>query len=194
MKMLPLVPTLLVAVAIGIMIWLGMWQLDRLHAKQAALATYSSSADSAPLAFPPTYSTDTAKQFAFRRGTGYCALVTEWSASAGTNTQGESGWSHFANCFTGEAQAQTMLVDIGWSHSKENPQWQGGQVNGTIAPDNAHILKIVSDEPAYGLEASARPALSDLDNPYQGAYWWVWFTFAALAPVIYILALRRRAR
>ncbi len=193
MKTVPLVPTVLVAIAVAVMIWLGVWQLQRLQAKNAELDQLASASNLPPVAFPPTYGAETAKQFAFRKGSGYCALVTEWSAVAGSNVQGDSGWSHLANCFTGEAQAQRMLVDIGWSRSKDNPQWQGGQVIGTIAPDTTHILKMIADEPAYGLEASAPPKAADA-NPYQGAYWWVWFTFAAVAPVMYVVALRRRSR
>ena len=39
-RRLPVIPTLLVLVAVGIMIRLGFWQLDRLEQKEALLARY----------------------------------------------------------------------------------------------------------------------------------------------------------
>jgi surfeit locus 1 family protein len=191
-KKLPVFPTLVVAIAVTVMVMLGFWQLQRLHAKDAELAKLAAAAGQAPLPFPRYYLKDDPRNYYYRKSAGYCALVTSWSATAGSNAQGEPGWSHLADCFTGEAQSMNMVVDIGWSRGKENPKWDGGQVSGMIVPDAQHILKIIAYEPAFGLEASAQPKVEDGGNPYQGAYWWVWFTFAALAPAIYILALRRR--
>ncbi len=189
----PLLPTLFVGGATAVMIWLGMWQVQRLHAKTDELAQFARAAAQPPVAFPPRYDRTSAKSFAFRRGTGTCAQVIGWSAFAGSNVQGAAGYSHIAECATPDPRAMHIAVDIGWSRNPRHPQWRGGVVSGLISADRAHILKLIADTPASGLEPSAQPKLEDAGNPYQGAYWWVWFSFAAMAPVMYLLALRRRA-
>ena len=64
-------------------------------------------------------------------------------------------------------------------------------MTGTIGPDRDHILLLVSDRPAPGLQASALPSFDDIPNNHR-AYAIQWFFFAAVAALIYFLALRRR--
>ena len=42
LRRLPVIPTVLVLLAVGLMIRLGVWQLDRMHHKDALLARYRS--------------------------------------------------------------------------------------------------------------------------------------------------------
>ena len=41
---LPIIPTILVALAVATMIGLGIWQLDRMRQKETLLAAYAASA------------------------------------------------------------------------------------------------------------------------------------------------------
>ena len=53
MRRIPIFATLLVLAAVGVMLRLGFWQLDRLHQKEALLARYASAeALSAAVPFP----------------------------------------------------------------------------------------------------------------------------------------------
>jgi surfeit locus 1 family protein len=190
MKRLPLIPTIIVAAAIAVMIGLGVWQLQRAQWKNELLAQYSQAAAKPPVAWPTVPVEKDAPLF--RRATGYCLSVTGWSSSAGRNRRGESGWSHTASCRTGGAEGPGMQVDMGWSRDPANPRWSGGKIDGVIAPDSKHVIRLVSDTPAPGLEASAPPNPEDIPNNHL-SYAVQWFLFAAVAGVIYVLALRRRS-
>ena len=49
---IPVLPTLLVLIAVAGMVALGIWQLHRLHWKEALIADYASAAGKPPVAFP----------------------------------------------------------------------------------------------------------------------------------------------
>ena len=79
-RRLPLIPTLLVLVAVGIMVRLGFWQIDRLHQKEALLARYAAAgAMSADVPFPQ--SAAAAESVLYRHTRVTCAEVTDatWS-------------------------------------------------------------------------------------------------------------------
>ena len=40
LRRLPVIPTLIVLIAVAVMVRLGFWQLDRLHQKEALLERY----------------------------------------------------------------------------------------------------------------------------------------------------------
>ena len=40
-KRVPVIPTILVLLAVAVMIRLGFWQLDRMHQKDAQIASYT---------------------------------------------------------------------------------------------------------------------------------------------------------
>ncbi len=191
MKRLPLLPTLIVAAAIAVMVALGIWQLQRAHWKDGLLADYAQAATLPPIAWPAVPQPKDAPLF--RRATGFCLNVTGWTASAGRNLKGEAGWSHIASCRTGGAEGPGMQADMGWSRNPANPVWQGGDVTGVIAPDSKHVIRMISATPAPGLEASQPPNPEDIPNNHL-AYAVQWFLFAAVAGIIYWLALRRRWR
>ncbi len=191
MKRLPLLPTLIVAAAIAVMIGLGVWQLQRAHWKNGLLAQYAGAATQPPIAWPVVPMAKDAPLF--RRATGFCLSVGGWTASAGRNLKGEAGWSHIAACRTGGAEGPGMLVDMGWSRDSADPAWRGGEVTGVIAPDSKHVIRLISATPAPGLEPSQPPNPEDIPNNHL-AYAVQWFLFAAVAGIIYWLALRRRRR
>jgi cytochrome oxidase assembly protein ShyY1 len=87
-----------------------------------------------------------------------------------------------------------MQVDMGWSNDSADPKaWRGGKVSGVIDSDRDHIILLVSDSAAPGLQPSARPSPEDVPNNHR-AYAVQWFLFAGVALAIYVLALRRRQK
>jgi surfeit locus 1 family protein len=192
MKRLPLIPTLIVAAAVAAMIGLGIWQLHRAAWKDALLARYETNTRLASVAFPKV-PTPADEQLLFRRATGYCLQPTGWTARSGHDRADQPGWRHIALCRTG-VEGPGMLVDFGWSRQGDAPRgYRGGPVSGVIGPDSQHILLLVSDQAAPGLQPSALPSLAEVPNNHM-AYAVQWFLFAAVALVIYAFALRRRLR
>jgi surfeit locus 1 family protein len=187
-KRIPLIPTLIVALAVALMIGLGVWQLRRAKWKEGLLATYAANANLPEIAVPNV--PDAKHPPLFRRASAYCLQVTGWDAKAGRNAKGQAGWSHIARCRTG-AEGPGLSVDAGWSAKAENPVWKGGPVEGRLAPDTQHIYRLVATTPAPGLQPSAAPSLDEIPNNHR-AYAVQWFIFAGVALVIYALALRRR--
>ena len=189
---LPLIPTLVVAAAVAAMIGLGVWQLGRAEEKAALIERYRDASGRPPVAWPS--GPIEREALLYRRAAGFCAEVTGWRAVAGRDRAGRPGWIHIAACRTGGLEGPGMQVDMGWSRSHEPPRgWTGGPVEGTIAPDRAHLIRLVSHAPAPGLAASALPNPEDLPNNHM-LYAFQWFFFAATAALIYWLALRRRGK
>lgn len=191
MKRWPLIPSFLVVGAMLVMIGLGIWQLQRRAEKNALLAEYAQAANRPPIAWPVVPTKKDAPLF--RRATGFCTEVTGWRAVAGRNARGEAGWAHIAACRTGGAEGPGMQVDMGWSRTPANPGWKGGEVTGIVAPDTRHIIRLVSQAAAPGLEVSQPPVMDDIPNNHL-AYAVQWFFFAGVAGIIYWLALRRREK
>ncbi len=192
MKRLPIVPTLIVGLAMALMIGLGIWQLHRADWKNALLAQYDANTRLPPIAFPKV-PTKADERLLFRRATGLCLQPTSWAMSSGRNRAGLSGWRHIALCRTG-AEGPGMAVDLGWSDNDESPKgYSGGPVSGVIGSDKQHILLLVADQAAPGLMPSAPPSMAEIANNHL-AYAVQWFLFAAVALIIYLLALRRRLR
>jgi len=190
-KRFPLIPTILVAAAVATMIGLGIWQIDRAGEKKAMLAHHAAVQGLPEIAFPtmpikgdlPLY----------RRASGVCVRVVGWTATAGADRKGESGYSHFASCTTG-AEGPGMMVDAGWSKDPNAmPDWTGGKVSGVIGPDRKARLRLVSGEGLGGLKASAPPSPASIPNNHL-SYAVQWFFFAIAAGVIYVLALRKRLK
>jgi surfeit locus 1 family protein len=185
---IPVLATAIVAAAVAAMIGLGVWQLQRATWKEGLLVRYAQAAGLPPIAWPnvppkgdPPY---------FRRATGFCLEVVSWRAIAGRNLNDEPGWSHIAACRTG-AEGPGMQANVGWSRSSDPPQWRGGALEGVIAPDSKYGMRLIAAKPAPGLVASAPPSPESIPNNHL-AYAIQWFIFAAIAAVIYVLALRRR--
>ena len=189
---IPFFPTLLVGAAVAVMIGLGIWQLNRAEWKEGLIAQLRANAQLHETAWPSVPPKDDA--LLYRRASGYCLEVVGWRAVAGRNAVGETGWSHIASCRTGGGEGPGMQVDMGWSKSSAAPAgWSGGQVRGVIVPDSAHRIRLISDEPAPGLQPSAPPSPETTPNNHL-MYALQWFFFALAASVIYWLALRRRQK
>lgn len=190
MMRLPVIPTILVGAAVAAMIGLGIWQIQRAGWKERLIAQYEANAKREPVAWPAV--PPAGDDLLFRRATGFCLQPTAWRAIAGRNLKDEPGWAHIASCRTG-AEGPGMEVDIGWSLSSASPAWGGGAVSGLIVPDRKHRFRLVADRAAPGLVPSRPPTPDSISNNHR-LYAVQWFLFAAIAAIIYALALRRRRR
>ena len=191
-RRLPIVPTIVVVAAVAVMIRLGVWQLQRAKLHAAELATYSRAATLPPIAFPTSRLRDDQLPL-YRSATGNCLHVVGRRTSTGEDRSGEPGFVIILDCTTG-AEGPGMSVEVGWS---KNPNamtsWVGGLISGVIVPDSKTRMRLVSASPAPGLEASAQPMPTVRISPTRNrGYAATWFAFAAIALVIYGLALRKR--
>lgn len=195
----PLIPTLIVGLAVAAMIALGVWQLGRRAEKAALLERYAANASLAETGFPRIPVGDA---HLFRRASAMCLEVVGWKQQGA----GSHGYRWIAECRTG-AEGPLLLVETGTTRDLEvRPKWRGGMVTGTIAyaPDQRPMiaalfgklprtLMLVADKPLPGLAASPRPGVASIPNNHL-SYAVTWFAFAGVALVIYLLALRRRGR
>jgi surfeit locus 1 family protein len=203
MKRFPLLATILVGLAVSAMIALGFWQLQRRVEKEALLARYAANRTLPPIAFPRIPVDD---GLLFRRASAFCLEPASWTVEGGRNGKGGVGWRQIAQCRTG-AEGPGFAVQVGvGTVADAKPNWRGGEVSGYIthAPDHRpliaglfsnepKILMIVADKPVPGLEANPGPDVSAVPNNHL-AYAVQWFLFAAVAAVIYGMALRRRLK
>lgn len=202
MRRIPPLSTLIVALAVAAMLALGVWQFERREEKRAALARYAANLTLPPIAFPGNAGD---QRLLFRRAATRCVQVTGWHRQGGRSRTGAQGWRQIATCRL--PQGTLLAIDMGVARDPLfRPDWAGGAVSGTLthAPDPRPLivtvfshtppaLMLVADQPAPGLEATARPALSSVPNNHL-AYAVQWFLFAGVAVIIYVLALRLRAR
>ena len=197
MKRVPLIPSIVVALAVAAMVALGLWQLlDRAPKKEAYLVQLAANPARPPIAFPRLPDQD----LLFRRAFALClSPVSQRLVGAG-----KAGFRVIVECRTG-AEGPGMAVQLGTTPDPAfATRWAGGPVSGYIshAPDGRSLigtlfdhspqrLMLVADTPPLGLGANGRPDLSAVPNNHL-SYAVQWFLFAAIATVIYVLALRRR--
>jgi surfeit locus 1 family protein len=191
-RRVPVVATLIVAAAVALMIGLGVWQLQRAKWKEGLLAQYARAQNLPPIAWP-TVPLHNDRLPLFRSATGVCIRPVARHAIAGENLAGEPGYVQIVDCATG-AEGPGMSVEVGWS---KNPNakvnWPGGPVSGIIAPDRHTRMRLVAASAPPGLEPSKPPSLDSIPNNHR-SYALQWFSFAAIALIIYGLALRKRLR
>jgi len=199
----PLVPTLLVLLAMAIMVGLGIWQLQRAAQKERLIAAWQHNLTLPATAYPGSNPAD--QRFLYRTLSANCLRVTGWRTLGGETADGRSGWRHVASCATG-AEGPGLLVDMGVSEDADAVmRWAGGPVRGiaTTEPDSHSALgrlflrspplrvMIVAETAPPGLVASSRPDPRNVPSNHL-SYAVQWFIFAGLAGIIYFIALRRR--
>jgi len=203
MRRLPIVPTLIVTAALAAMIALGIWQLRRAEWKDGLLASYRANAGATmvyglPLDVP-------VDALAFRRAHILCRITTGATQLGGVNRQGRTGFRNIVGC--GLIDGRVIMADLGWSAIDARPAipqiGQRIEAEGRIIPDDvlakrvlratpgATPLLLVLDRAVPGLSPSVPPSIETIPNNHRG-YAGQWFLFAAVALVIYGLALRRR--
>ena len=194
-KRVPIVPTMIVLVAVAIMIRLGFWQLHRAHENELLLAQYAAASKLPPMAFPTAPLKGPPPLF--RWATGFCQHIVGKRAIAGENRAGETGFAQIVDCATG-AEGPGMSVDVGWSQDPNaKVNWNGGLVTGVIVPDRLHRIRLVAASSPPGLQPSALPSVETAvpTTPTGNRFYALqWFAFAALAALIYLLALRKKWR
>ena len=196
MRRLPLFATLVLLLAVATMIGLGFWQIARAEEKEAALARIAANVAAAPVAVTP----------GLDLGANLLRPVSV-SCEGGSPTRlagaGRYGFRVIADCATG--MGEPIAVQLG---TKRQPvpeaAWAGGAVRGYLAqaPDNRSLLRqlfdrspagmmVVAAPPLAGLAANPPAGLAEIPNNHR-SYAVQWFSFAAIALVIFALALRRR--
>lgn len=185
-RRIPIGATLLVLAAVAVMIRLGFWQIDRMHQKEALMASYAQAHTlSADVSFPQSEAA--AEPLLYRHARVDCVKVVATTSIAGRSAADELGQAHVADCLlTGGGKARVVL---GWSRDPAVRTWAGGIAMGVIAPGP----RLVADPPLAGLAPMARPDPAEIPNNHL-SYAVQWFLFAAVALVIYGLALRKRAQ
>lgn len=188
-KRLPLIPTVIVALALAAMLGLGVWQLQRAQWKESLLTRLVANRDLPPITYPTSPAgTD---DILFRQASGVCSRPKSIRATAGRDAAGTSGWSYIATCADSRA-GPGMIVDIGWLPTFGVPvSWAGGPVAGVIAPDSKATIRLVAVNPAPGLRPSQPPGIDTIPNNHR-VYATQWFFFAAAAALIYGITLRHR--
>jgi cytochrome oxidase assembly protein ShyY1 len=196
-RRLPLVPTLIVAVAVMILIGLGGWQLQRAVWKEQLLARYAAAEKLPPIAWPILLPKGDDKLPLFRHATGVCLRPVGKYAIAGENRSGEPGYAQIIDCATG-AEGPGMSVEVGWA---KNPNarivWPGGPVSGVIVPDRRTRIRLVAATAPPGLEPSATPTVesaSPISPSGHRMYAATWFALALVALIIYMIAVMKRGR
>jgi len=204
MRRLPILPTLVVGLAVAAMIALGIWQLRRAQWKEGLLAQYRAGATAPALRALPF--DRPAEALAFRRIGLTCRIATTAIPLGGTQAGKGPGFRNIAGCALPDGRL--IMADLGWSAIGARPATPavGARIvaSGVLIPDEvlgrrvlgerreATSLLLVLDSPPSGLEPSVPPSIEDIPNNHR-AYAVQWFLFAGLAAIIYVLALRRRA-
>lgn len=204
LRRLPVIPTLLVVLAVGVMVRLGFWQLERLAEKEAMLAQYS--AAQAKVEAVELGPNEITSANAYRRVIVDCDHPGRVQFVAGHNASGATGWANVIDCRIPDIEKPTSIaVVIGWSAGFSPAEWPGQIVTGRLVPgkkagvtlmklkgeENPPPFYVVADPPLLGLDANAKPDPANIPNNHL-SYAIQWFLFALTALVIYGLALRKR--
>jgi surfeit locus 1 family protein len=187
----PVVPSIIAAIAVLILVALGIWQLERKAEKEALLLQLESAANLPSIAYPSVPISGSLPLY--RASSVMCIRVAGWRTISGSNALGEAGFAHLATCQTGGAEGPGAVVAIGWSKQLVKPQWKGGIVGGIIAPDNDNLIRLVATDSVPGLTLLARPSPDSIPNNHL-VYAIQWFFFAAAAAIIFVLAVMKKRR
>ena len=201
-RQLPVIPTILVVAAAGVMVWLGFWQLARAEEKAELIARYEEALADDGLIPVQAHQA----RAVYRRISDDCIDPQLKSPVSGRNAVGRNGWVHVVRCTMGGPPAiaspeeegvkyvpYPVDVVLGWSISPEPVDWDGGTVTGIVVPFGELGYKIIADPPLAGLQANAKPDPNDLPNNHL-AYAGQWFFFALTALVVYWFAVQSRLK
>lgn len=189
LRAIPIIPSLLVAVAIAVMIMLGFWQLERADEKDALVERYKAIVSQNEVVPFPRTAADIDNAL-YKRSEVICAKVLSTRSTAARDPKGTSGLAQVALCeLAGGGQAEIML---GWTARPFESMWEGGKVTGFVAPAKEGA-RLVASPPTFGLQQLSAPDPRDLPNNHL-AYAGQWFFFALTALIMYIFVLRGRAK
>jgi surfeit locus 1 family protein len=199
-RRIPILATMVVAVAVATMIGLGVWQWQRAGWKDRLLAEYAAAASLPPLDLDPLLARGAEPApLSFRRALVSCrAERVAPRLRGGRSRDGVGGYVHLVPCRPGASGlAGRLLVNVGWSRMPDEDLRLSlaGIVAGTLGlvePDERDAPILLTSATALPpLAPSGAPGIEDIPNNHL-LYAFQWFFFAAAALVIYWLALRRR--
>jgi surfeit locus 1 family protein len=199
MRRLPVIPTLLVALAVAAMIALGLWQLQRAQWKERLLADYAVAAALPAVDLDPLLDGETPlPPLSFRRALITCHAADQVpEARAGRSAPGVPGQAYYLPCRPGAAGlAGRIRVNAGWAPRPDAVRRLSldGIVAGRLgAVGEDGPVTLTAARAAPPLVASQPPGLDTIPNNHR-LYALQWFFFAAAALAIYLLALRKRNR
>ncbi len=180
-----------VALALPVLVALGLWQISRMHWKEQVLAQLERNS-----ALPPVtrFQPDAGRQdLLFRKARLDVSCDGPAVEKAGRNLEGASGYSVFFPCTSGGAP---LLVNAGWGPRADSAAAApppSGAVSGMIVPtgpDGGLGLALVLEAAEPPLLPSAPPGPETIPNNHR-LYAIQWFSFAGILLVIYGLWLRR---
>lgn len=195
-RRIPLFATFIVVAAIATMIALGIWQLRRAAEKEQLLASYSAALTLPVLDLDPLTDGPVPADLAFRRVMVSCSPSSaEPRLTGGRGASGQGGYIYLLSCRPGtDGWAGRIEIVAGWSPLPRQdlrlalPEPVAGHV-GAVAADGP--IRLYAARAAPPLAPAASPDVAQLPNSHL-AYAFQWFFFAAVAALIYFLALRRR--
>jgi surfeit locus 1 family protein len=199
MNRLPIVPSLLVALAVAAMIALGIWQLQRAQWKEALLAQYAAAAAMPAVDLDPLLDGRAPlPPLSFRRALVTCrADDVAPEVRAGRSAGDVPGQAYYVPCRPGAAGlAGRLRINAGWAPRPDAVRRLSldGLVAGRLgAAGEDGPVTLTAATAAPPLAPSHAPSLETIPNNHR-FYALQWFCFAAAALVIYVLALRGRRR
>jgi len=191
MKRLPLLPTLIVALAVPVMIGLGIWQLERAEWKGALLARLEANAR-APLIDRPARLEDA---LGFRRVRTRCREVEPREPTAARAVSGQAGYRQVIWCRDGRGEPLLVSVGVAPAPTIRVSVEPGTAFVGPLVPRSDRSpgdprFLLVAEAPVPPLRAEAPPTPDTIPNNHL-AYAAQWFFFAATLSAIYGVYLRR---
>jgi surfeit locus 1 family protein len=204
----PLIPTILVVLAVATMLGLGIWQLQRKQHHEILLEKVSRNAAKPPISYPELGPVSASALQ--RKSSITCLRVVQWREDTGKDNAGKAGTRYLAECVTG-VEGPGALIAAGVADLPNlSVDWNGGQVSGVITeePDRQSMLAklsgpkvvlrpmLVSSQGLGGLRTAAQPSLDKLRERITSnlLYAIQWFIFAFAAAVIFVLAVRKRGQ
>lgn len=183
----PVVPTIMVALAVPMLAGLGVWQLQRHTWKEGLLATYARNIDAAEIDLDG-HPFDADMQFRNVSVTIHCPAAPSVQR-AGRSLRGEAGFSHFLACTAG---GQPLELNAGWS-ARTGPQPLpeiDAPVRGLLLQEPAGGWLLVARDGVPPLGPSLPPGPDTIPNNHL-MYAIQWFAFALVLLLIYGVWLKR---
>lgn len=193
-RRLPLLPTVMVAIAVPVLMGFGFWQVQRAAWKDALLADLARNA-AAPMVIVGPGVLPEGLDFRRVRLTLACRSAAP-QPRAGRNREGQSGYSVVFSC---SGHGADIALNAGWGPRADS--WAGAAgfppagafgVEGVLVrmPDAADAdWTLVADQAPAPLVPSAPPSVATIPDNHR-SYAVQWFGFAGILAVIYGLWLR----
>lgn len=190
MKRLPLLPTLIVLLAVPTMIALGVWQLQRAEWKSRLLERLAVNAH-APVIEAPADLAAPKDELSFRRVRVVCTRLVDRDPTAARSVDGAAGYRQIRLCQ--RTAGEPLLVSLGVGSSPDRVRIPvDGAFVGTLVPrGGTPAFLLVSEAPARPLAREAPPTLDSIPNNHR-AYAVQWFLFALILTLVYVAYLRQR--